>query len=494
MSHVTKLDDVDAPSVVRASLCVWKQMCSLSPLPPSSSRVAQPPPPPPMSHSGYLKLYSLRRPTLDVDYDVILLDEAQDTNPAIQDIIMRQKCCKVIVGDRHQAIYSFIGAEDTLRQVQATRTLTLTRSFRFGHRIATVANVLLASLTDESRTLVGKGKEEGDVDYMFARQDHEQWWWWPEEQRRSHSSQSSDAFQHSSYIQPFAVLARTNSTIFQVACLLMDAHKNIPFLFVGGVNGYGFQDILDTALVLRGNSSNSSSSSGAASIVSSFLKRFKSGASLIKYANATSNQDLLSRIKIIEDLGGPDQVTYLCQKLIRVSAKHETNFGNLTSSHYKMNLVHLGTVHKAKGLEFNNVIMADDFVDLSDPELRDKVRRQVRGSVDEFNIIYVAATRARWRLRVGRSLVRFLLSTGMMTGMRFNILRQESSTESSTQHALLNEQCCACGHKSKRKLETTAGMHTTGCSVLEAQLISMSGKKWKFLCTKCLELQVQFAC
>ena len=159
-----------------------------------------------------------------------------------------------------------------------------------------------------------------------------------------------------------------------------------------------------------------------------------------------------------------------------------------------MNLVHLGTVHKAKGLEFNNVIMADDFVDLSDPELRDKVRRQVRGSVDEFNIIYVAATRARWRLRVGRSLVRFLLSTGMMTGMRFNILRQESSTESSTQHALLNEQCCACGHKSKRKLETTAGMHTTGCSVLEAQLLSMSGKKWKFLCTKCLELQVQFAC
>ena len=37
LSHVTKLDDVDAPSVVRASLCVWKQMCSLSPPPPAST-------------------------------------------------------------------------------------------------------------------------------------------------------------------------------------------------------------------------------------------------------------------------------------------------------------------------------------------------------------------------------------------------------------------------------------------------------------------------
>ena len=88
-----------------------------------------------MSHNGYLKLYQLRKPKLDIDYDVILLDEAQDTNPAIQDIVMRQKCARVVVGDRHQAIYSFIGAEDTLRKVQATRTFINRFGFTFERKL-----------------------------------------------------------------------------------------------------------------------------------------------------------------------------------------------------------------------------------------------------------------------------------------------------------------------------------------------------------------------
>jgi hypothetical protein len=162
--------------------------------------------------------------------------------------------------------------------------------------------------------------------------------------------------------------------------------------------------------------------------------------------------------------------------------------------------VHLGTVHKAKGLEFNNVIMADDFVDLSDPELRDKVRRQVRGSVDEFNVIYVAATRARWRLRVGQSLSRFLMSTGMMTGMKLHVQQQQSkraslSSSSSSSTAASLEQCCTCGHR--RQLATDGEANVAdgayGSSVLEAQLMTMSGKIWKFVCAKCLELQVHFS-
>ena len=54
------------------------------------------PTPMPMSHSGYLKLYQLRRPRLDVDYDVIMLDEAQDTNPAIRDIVMRSNAPRLL--------------------------------------------------------------------------------------------------------------------------------------------------------------------------------------------------------------------------------------------------------------------------------------------------------------------------------------------------------------------------------------------------------------
>ena len=44
----------------------------------------------PMTHAGYMKMYQLQRPRLDIDmsknkkktgYDVILLDEAQDIAP-----------------------------------------------------------------------------------------------------------------------------------------------------------------------------------------------------------------------------------------------------------------------------------------------------------------------------------------------------------------------------------------------------------------------------
>ena len=109
----------------------------------------------PMTHNGYLKLYHLLRPKLHQTYDIIMLDEAQDTNEVIRDLVLSQKCGKVIVGDRHQGIYSFIGATDALDRVRATKTMRLTACFRFHDEIARVANALLALNTDETQRLVG---------------------------------------------------------------------------------------------------------------------------------------------------------------------------------------------------------------------------------------------------------------------------------------------------------------------------------------------------
>lgn len=59
----------------------------------------------PMTHSGYLKLYQLSKPRLR--YRMILLDEAQDTNPVTKDIVMRQADFAriIMVGDPFQQIY-----------------------------------------------------------------------------------------------------------------------------------------------------------------------------------------------------------------------------------------------------------------------------------------------------------------------------------------------------------------------------------------------------
>jgi len=75
-----------------------------------------------MLHDGYLKLYQLSNPVLQ--YDCILLDEAQDINPVTGEIIFSQsrafnfyskKTSIILVGDSHQQIYSFRGARDQRR-------------------------------------------------------------------------------------------------------------------------------------------------------------------------------------------------------------------------------------------------------------------------------------------------------------------------------------------------------------------------------------------
>ena len=69
-----------------------------------------------MGHDGYLKLWALGRPKLAADF--VLLDEAQDSNPVMLDVLSRQAAQVVYVGDRHQQIYQWRGANpDNLLQL-----------------------------------------------------------------------------------------------------------------------------------------------------------------------------------------------------------------------------------------------------------------------------------------------------------------------------------------------------------------------------------------
>ncbi|KAG0724849.1 F-box DNA helicase 1 [Chionoecetes opilio] len=114
----------------------------------------------PMTQEGQLKLWQLSRPML-AGYDVVMVDEGQDMNPAMLDVFLRQSCAKVIVGDPYQQIYSFRGAINALENVTSTHTFYLTQSFRFGPEVAYVAQCVLETLSRaEGRTLVGGHKRD----------------------------------------------------------------------------------------------------------------------------------------------------------------------------------------------------------------------------------------------------------------------------------------------------------------------------------------------
>ncbi|SCD63695.1 UvrD/REP helicase N-terminal domain-containing protein [Streptomyces sp. DvalAA-14] len=91
----------------------------------------------------YLKIWALTRPEIPADF--LLLDEAQDTNPVVEQVFTAQRdhAQLVMVGDSAQAIYHWRGARDVMTGFDGT-ALVLSRSFRFGPALAQEANRWLA--------------------------------------------------------------------------------------------------------------------------------------------------------------------------------------------------------------------------------------------------------------------------------------------------------------------------------------------------------------
>jgi hypothetical protein len=63
-------------------------------------------------HDHYMKMWALKGPVLHADF--IMLDEAQDTNPVLEEIFLNQQAQRVCVGDPAQQIYGWRNARDVM--------------------------------------------------------------------------------------------------------------------------------------------------------------------------------------------------------------------------------------------------------------------------------------------------------------------------------------------------------------------------------------------
>jgi hypothetical protein len=98
------------------------------------------------SHGHYLKMWQLD-PKAIIPSTVILWDEIQDASDVMLDVILRQRHAQIVgVGDGEQQIYQWAGAENALAKIPDANHAWLTQSFRFGYRIAEVANQVLGWL------------------------------------------------------------------------------------------------------------------------------------------------------------------------------------------------------------------------------------------------------------------------------------------------------------------------------------------------------------
>lgn len=288
-----------------------------------------------MVHDGYLKLYRMSNPRLA--YDRILFDEAQDANPVTASLVQMQHCCKLAVGDSHQQIYSFRGASNAMRKFDADETLYLTKSFRFGQGIADVANSILKNFRSERRRLIGTDKPSkiGPFDRRL----------------------------------PHAVIARANATLFDEAVALVGTGRSIEF--VGGIAGYRINEVQDAYHLWMGSKG---------SMKSPYLKSFRSFDAMDEYSGAVDDKELKSLVRAVKNHGS--RIPQLVQR-IRSGVAQDGQTPD----------VRLMTAHRSKGLEFDNVHLTDDFLEMTD-ESTGAIRKIEFKEHEEASLAYVAATRA----------------------------------------------------------------------------------------------------
>ncbi|MFJ9127821.1 UvrD-helicase domain-containing protein [Streptomyces sp. NPDC102340] len=286
-------------------------------------------------HDHYLKIWALTRPRIDADY--LLLDEAQDTNPVVEQVFLAQRehAQLVMVGDSAQAIYQWRGAKDVMTGFDG-RHFTLTQSFRFGPHLAAEANRWL-TLADAPLRLTGTDTvptELGPVE------------------------------------RPDAVLCRTNvGAMAQVMHLMSAGHR---VALVGG--GRSLHTLAQAAKDLKEGRRTHHPE----------LVLFTTWGDLQDYAtHDPSGRDLQPLVDLV-DTHGPDAILSAVTRL----ASEDT--ADVTVS----------TAHKAKGREWATVRIADDFApptppagspQPAPPPIDDAAAR----------LAYVAVTRARARLDRG---------------------------------------------------------------------------------------------
>ena len=209
---------------------------------------------------------------------------------------------------------------------------------------------------------------------------------WREEGNSNYSLKYFDNFQVDAFTgskrvgRQVAFIGRTNMGVFNKLNILMFATKSNESRhrvgLVGGVESYNFEDYLDIYRLSKGQKNE--------------MKKFKTFHSFNQFKTFATNVndvELLSKIKIVEKYG--DHVPELISR-IRSNVVKDIKTADTV----------LSTVHKAKGLEFDTVVLMDDF-----PDFREQRLQLKNVPEDEANLIYVAITRAKMRL-VANSLVK----------------------------------------------------------------------------------------
>jgi len=294
-----------------------------------------------ITHDVYLKLYQLSNPILP--YEVIYLDEAQDSNPVILDIILRQKAQIVLVGDQYQAIYEWRGAINAMANLPSSFTSKyLTESFRFTKEIASLATKLLSILGNDKEVI---GRAEESTYNIMVNTEHD---------------------------ITKAIIVRANSTLIYTLLRAEEEGKKVYVLadlkeLWGKL--YHIQSLFYKEQPRYPDKE---------------LSQYKVYADLIKAADSIPELKKLLNLTVSLSNGG---LTANINKIKSVILSEE----NKDKADFT-----LTTAHKSKGLEWDTVDITEDMIYLRD----DQTILDALLDNQTLNLAYVALTRAKYKVNL----------------------------------------------------------------------------------------------
>ncbi|MDI4652649.1 MULTISPECIES: ATP-dependent helicase [Pseudoalteromonas] len=113
-------------------------------------------------------------------YDVVMVDEYQDANAAshaLVKLIAGSRASVNVVGDDDQTIYDFTGASPRFlkneidRDFNDVKLFKLTKTFRYGHTAALVANNIIYNNTDRIEKICISGRNDLNTHFSIAHYD-----------------------------------------------------------------------------------------------------------------------------------------------------------------------------------------------------------------------------------------------------------------------------------------------------------------------------------
>ncbi|RYG48989.1 MAG: DNA helicase, partial [Chitinophagaceae bacterium] len=303
-----------------------------------------------ITHDFYLKMFQLSAPRLSYDY--ILFDEGQDASPAMLDVFLNQAATKIIVGDTNQQIYGWRHATNSLEMVDYP-AFDLSTSFRFGDNVSRLAmDVLqwkkyLQNFDPVKISGCGSAKE----------------------------------------IKSRATISRTNLGLLVGAITFIKENpKTKDIYFEGNFNSYTYADegasLYDVLNLYNGR---------RGQIRDRLIASMNGMKELEEYISKTEDRQLGMMVDVVKEYG--NEIPSLLQQLKSLHVSDDEK--------EKAEMI-FSTVHRAKGMEYDEVRLTDDFV--TETELR-KLPSEVKEDVvsrgkwnEEVNLLYVAITRTKKKL------------------------------------------------------------------------------------------------